>query len=89
MTAGMFDGVFDDSRRVLRITAAIGGTIACSTRSCPGTRLTWCFPRTRVIHIFAVTATQWDFTTLAPILELAGALAALLTPAWSRDRLPT
>src|SRR5690242_9819390 len=27
MTAGMFDGVFDDSRRVLRITAAIGGII--------------------------------------------------------------
>ena len=35
-------------------------------------------PAGRVIHIFAVTATQWGFTTLAPILELAGALAALL-----------
>ena len=27
MTAGMFDGVFDDSRRVLPITAAVGGII--------------------------------------------------------------
>ena len=35
-------------------------------------------PAGRVVHIFAVTATQWGFTTLAPILELAGALAALL-----------
>jgi hypothetical protein len=35
-------------------------------------------PAGRVVHIFAVTVTQWGFTTLAPILELAGALAALV-----------
>ena len=54
------------------------GSSSCSQRYCPGNRSTWCLRRTRVIHIFAGTATQWDFTTLAPILELAGALAALL-----------
>jgi hypothetical protein len=54
------------------------GSSSCSQRYCPGTRSTWCFRRTRVIHIFAGTATQWDFTTLAPILELAAGLAALL-----------
>ena len=78
MTAGMFDGVFDVSRRVLPITAAIGGTIVVFSTVLPWYSFDVVLPAGRVIHIFAVTATQWGFTTLAPILELAGALAALL-----------
>ena len=74
----MFDRVFDDSRRVLPITAGIGGTIVLFSTVLPWYSFDVVLPAGRVIHIFAVTATQWEFTTLAPILELAGALAALL-----------
>jgi hypothetical protein len=74
----MFDGVFDDSRRVLPVTAAIGGTLVGFSTLLPWYSFEVVLPAGRVVHVFAVTVTQWDFTTLAPILELAGALAALL-----------
>jgi hypothetical protein len=74
----MFDDAFDDSRRVLPITAAIGGTIVLFSTVLPWYSFDVVVPAGRVTHIFAVTATQWGFTTLAPILELAGVLAALL-----------
>jgi hypothetical protein len=74
----MFDDVFDDSRRVLPITAAIGATIVVFSTVLPWYSFDVVLPAGRVTHIFAVTVTQWGFTTLAPILELAGALAVLL-----------
>ncbi len=74
----MFDRVFNDSRRVLPIIAAIGGALVVFATVLPWYSFDVVLPAGRVVHIFAVTAAQWDFTTLAPILELAGALAALL-----------
>jgi hypothetical protein len=67
----------DDSRGVLPITVTIGAGMALFATLLPWYAFQVVLPVGRVVHIFAVTTTLWGFTTLAPILIIAGAVAAL------------
>jgi hypothetical protein len=68
----------DDSSRVLPLTVAIGGSMTLFATFLPWYSFEVVLPVGRVVHIFAVTTTLWGFTTLAPILIIAGASAALV-----------
>jgi hypothetical protein len=70
--------MFDDLRIPLRLSAAVGATIALFSTFLPWYAFGVVVPRTEIVHMFAVTTTLWGWTTLAPILILAGAVVALI-----------
>jgi hypothetical protein len=68
----------DDSRNTLRITVTIGAAMALFATVLPWYSFEVVLPVAGIVHIFAVTATLWGFTTLAPILIIVGAFVAML-----------
>jgi hypothetical protein len=70
--------MFDDIKIPLRLSAAVGATIALFATFLPWYSFAVVLPTREVIHIFAVTTTLWGLTTLAPILIVVGAAVALV-----------
>jgi hypothetical protein len=70
--------MIDNPRVFLPLTAIIGAVLALFSTFLPWYSFQVILPVARVVHIFSVTTTLWGFTTLAPILIIAGAVVALL-----------
>jgi hypothetical protein len=70
-------GMYTDTRALLRGVAALGATIAFLATFFPWYLFEVVFPTGRVTHVFAVSITLWNFTTLAPVLITLGAVVTL------------
>jgi hypothetical protein len=66
-----------NNRISLIIATAIGGGIALLSTVLPWYSFDVVLPVPGIVHVFAVGVTLWGFTTVAPILLLAGAVVAL------------
>jgi hypothetical protein len=73
--------MFDDIRIPLRLSAAVGATIALFSTFLPWYAFGVVFPTGELLHVFSVTTTLWGWTTLAPILIIVGATVALIVTA--------
>jgi hypothetical protein len=73
--------MFDDIRIPLRLSAAVGATIALFSTFLPWYAFGVVFPTGGLLHVFSVTTTLWGWTTLAPILIIVGATIALIVTA--------
>jgi hypothetical protein len=80
--------MFEDVKIPLRLSAAVGATIALFSTFLPWYSFGVVFPANEVIHVFAVTTTLWGWTTLAPILIVVGAAVALVLTAAVDGRIP-
>jgi hypothetical protein len=70
--------MFDELKIPLRLSAAVGATFALFSTFLPWYAFGVVIPGAEVPHIFAVTTTLWGWTTLAPILIVAGSVLALI-----------
>jgi hypothetical protein len=69
--------MFEDGRVAARVCAGAGASIALFATFLPWYSFEVVLPTGRFIHVFAVTTTLWGFTTVAPILLIAGSVAAV------------
>jgi hypothetical protein len=67
-----------DTRALLRGLGALGATIAAVATFIPWYVYEVVIPAGAITHVFAVGITLWGLTTLAPILIVVGATAALI-----------
>jgi hypothetical protein len=70
--------MFSDTRAALRGLGALGATVAVIATFLPWYVFDVVLPLGGVTHRFAVAATLWDVTTLAPVLIVVGAAVALV-----------
>jgi hypothetical protein len=70
--------MFDDVKIPLRLSAAVGATIAIFATFLPWYSFGVVFGTREVVHVVAVTTTLWGLTTIAPILIVVGAAVALI-----------
>jgi hypothetical protein len=80
--------MFEDFKIVSRVCGAVGASVALFATFLPWYSFEVVLPvRGTPLHFFAVTSTLWGFTTLAPILVVAGAIVALALLAVGEGRL--
>jgi hypothetical protein len=73
--------MFDDIKIPLRLSAAVGATIALFATFLPWYSFGVVLSTGEVVHLFAVTTTLWGLTTVAPTLIVVGAAVALILTA--------
>jgi hypothetical protein len=70
--------MFDDVKIPLRLSAAVGATVAIFATFLPWYSFGGVFGTAEALHIVAVTTTLWGLTNLAPILIVLGGAVALI-----------
>jgi hypothetical protein len=70
--------MINDSRALARGLGALGATLAVIATFLPWYSFDVVVPARPLVHIFSVPITLWGLTTIAPVLILVGAVAALV-----------